>query len=79
MTETKTKLKRCPCCGGMAAVRQEQKPMEFSDVTDYGVAEDGIWYVERFGKHDIWFNPTEILLIGRKFDVENTPPRGPWV
>lgn len=52
--------------------------MEFSDVTDYGVAENGIWYVERFRKHDIWFNPTEILLVGRKFDVDNEPPRGPW-
>lgn len=30
-TETKTKLKRCPCCGGKAAVRQEQKPMEDAD------------------------------------------------
>lgn len=43
MTETKTKLKRCPCCGGMAAVRQEQKPMEdadgnFSEFTIWQVA-----------------------------------------
>ena len=43
MTETKTKLKRCPCCGGMAAVRQEQKPMEdaegnFGEFTIWQVA-----------------------------------------
>ena len=43
MTETKTKLKRCPCCGGMADVRQEQKPMEdadgnFSEFTIWQVA-----------------------------------------
>lgn len=43
MNEPKTKLKRCPCCGGMAAVRQGQKPMEdadgnFSEFTIWKVA-----------------------------------------
>lgn len=43
MTETKIKLKRCPCCGGIAAVRNEQKPMEdadgnFSEFTIWKVA-----------------------------------------
>lgn len=65
--------------GDVVVVFKDGGRMEFSDVTDYGVAEDGVWYVERFGKYDIWFNPTEILLVGRKFDVDNEPPRGPWV
>lgn len=30
-TETEIELKRCPCCGGKAAVRNEQKPMEDAD------------------------------------------------
>lgn len=43
MNETKTKLKRCPCCGGKAAVRNKQKPMEdadgnFSEFTIWKVA-----------------------------------------
>lgn len=65
--------------GDVVVIFKDGRRMEFSDVTDYGVAEDGIWYVERFRKYDIWFNPTEILLVGRKFDVDNEPPRGPWV
>ena len=65
--------------GDVVVVFKSGGRMEFSDVTDYGVAEDGSWYVERFGKYDIWFNHTEILLIGRKFDVDKEPPRGLWV
>lgn len=42
-SKSKQKLARCPCCGGMAAVRQEQKPMEdadgnFSEFTIWQVA-----------------------------------------
>jgi len=64
--------------GDVVVVFKDGHRKEFSDVTDYGVDENGIWYVERFRRHNIWFNPTEILLVGRKFDVDNEPPRGPW-
>ena len=63
MTEIKTKLKRCPCCGGMAAVRQEQKPLEDAD-GNY---------------HDIWIWQVAYLACGMRtawaFDRESVAKR----
>lgn len=59
--------------GDVVVVFKDGHRMEFSEVTDYGVADDGTWYVERFGTYDIWINSTEVRMIGRKYDVDNIP------
>ena len=44
-----------------------------SDVADFGYNKDtGVYYAVKNG-YKVFFNPSQVMYIGRKFDIDNEP------